>query len=217
MSDELHRDSHHPATVDRNRESYNAIAGSWDDARHTFVLREEAYLDALLEGLPAGASVLDLGCGTGRPIAEHILSRGFRVTGVDQAETVLELARGRFPDAAWIASSIEEFETAEQFSAIVFWDALFHIERQKHQRLLARCAMMLEPGGRIMLTVGGSEQPDGFTDEMFGETFYYDSHAPATVLALLGWAGFEPIIAEFMNRPDGGRDKGRFAVVARRK
>jgi len=197
-----------------NRASYNAIAAAWDDARMGFYGREREYVDALLDGLPVAAEILDLGCGTGRPLAEYILARGHRVTGVDQAEALLAIAQTRYPEANWIQGAIESFVPARPVHAIVCWDALFHIERSQHATLLRRSAGMLLPGGRIMLTVGGSAHP-AFTDTMFGQTFFYDSHPPDETLALLQHAGFVPVIAEFMNQPTAGRDKGRYAIVAR--
>ena len=53
-----------------------------------------------------------------------------------------------------------------------------------------------------------------FTDSMFDRTFFYDSHAPETARSLLGEAGFSIVSHEFLNVPDGGRDKGRVAIVA---
>lgn len=201
---------------DLNRQSYNAISAAWDAARTTFHGREREYLDVLLAGLPAGAAVLDLGCGTGRPLAEYILASGHHITGVDQAEALLALARQRFPQAEWVASSIESFSPSRCFDAIVCWDALFHLERDRHAPLFARFAQMLHPHGRLMLTFGGSEHA-AFTDTMFGETFFYDSHPPQIALALLEHHGFRPIISEFLNVPTSGRDKGRYAVVAQLK
>jgi hypothetical protein len=32
---------------------------------------------------------------------------------------------------------------------------------------------------------------------------------------MLAELGFQPLIAEFMNEPTSGRDKGRYAIVAR--
>lgn len=197
-----------------NRDSYNAIASSWDAARVALHGREPAYLDALLAGLSERASVLDLGCGTGRPMAEYILARGHHVTGVDQAEALLEMARTRFPGATWIHGSIEAFVATTPFDAIVCWDALFHVERAEHEALFARFATMLRPGGRLMLTFGGSDHP-AFTDTMFGRRFFYDSHPPERTLAMLASQGFVPLVSEFMNPPSPGRDKGRYAVVAR--
>ncbi|HSD40602.1 MAG TPA: class I SAM-dependent methyltransferase [Burkholderiales bacterium] len=197
-----------------NQESYNAIAPSWDAARVSFNGREREYLDALLDGLPVGSDVLDLGCGTGRPMAEYILAKGHRVTGVDQAAALLELARVRFPSATWINGTIEAFVSAVRFNAIVCWDALFHITRSEHESLFARLAKMLLPGGRVMVTFGGSENA-AFTDTMYGQTFLYDSHPPERVLGMLANLGFVPVVSEFMNLPTPGRDKGRYAVVAR--
>jgi len=202
-----------------NRESYNAIAAQWDAARTCFYGRERAYVDALLEGLSLPSDVLDLGCGTGRPIAEYILSRGHRVTGVDQADALLNLARARFPDATWINRSIETFVPARKYHAIVCWDALFHMERSLHESVFERIAAMLLPAGKLMLTCGGSDQSatdgmHGFTDSMFGKTFFYDSYPPAIVLSILGRLGFTSIISEYMNLPTTARDKGRYAIVA---
>ncbi len=203
--------------VDRarlNRASYNAIAPSWAAARSGFCGREREYVDALLEGLSPPGHVLDLGCGTGRPIADYILAKGHRVTGVDHAEALLAMARARHPQARWVHCAIESFVASEQFDAIVCWDALFHIERSWHEPLLRRFADRLVPGGRLMLTFGGSDHP-AFTDTMFGQTFFYDSHPPQRMLGLLAEAGFDPVIRELTNPPTSGRDKGRYAVVAR--
>jgi SAM-dependent methyltransferase len=202
-----------PSHCAMNRDAYNRIASKWDGARIAFCGRERDYVDALLDGLPEPSEILDLGCGTGRPIAEYVLSRGHRVTGVDQASELLALARARFPQATWIESRLEDFTITQRYAAIVCWDALFHLEREVHAELLARMARSLIPGGRIMITVGGSDHP-AFTDMMFGETFSYDSHPPERVLALLDELGFAPLIAEFMNQPTPGRDKGRYATVA---
>jgi trans-aconitate methyltransferase len=198
-----------------NQASYNAIADRWDAARRSFFGREREYVDALLDGLPRASAVLDLGCGTGRPIAEYILSKGHRIVGVDQAEKPLAIAQQRYPSATWIRSSIQAYVPATRFNAVVCWDAMFHIERSEHEGLFARFAEMLLPGGRLMVTIGGSEHP-AFTDTMFGETFFYDSHPPGKTLEILTGIGLEPVISEFLNEPVAGKDKGRYAIVARR-
>ncbi len=189
---------------------------SWDAARTTFSGRERAYLDTFLEEFSVPSQILDLGCGTGRPIAEAIIGHGHQLTGVDQAARLLDLARSRMPGASWIESTIEDFDSGQAFDGVVCWDALFHIERSRHDAVFANIARMLRTGGRLMLTVGGSDHHPAFTDTMFGETFFYDSHSPEKVLAMLRDRGFEMLIAEFMNEPTGGRDKGRYAIVARK-
>lgn len=199
-----------------NRSSYNRIATQWDAARHAFHGREASYLDTLLQGLPPGATVLDVGCGTGRPMAEAIIERGLRVIGIDQADQMLSLARTRFPDQQWVQAAIETHPFAERHDAALIWDALFHIDRTHHAAILGRVVAGLPMGGRLMLTVGGSAHP-AFTDEMFGQPFFYDSHTPEQTRAILEGLGCRVVWAEFMNLPDGGRDKGRYALMVTRE
>jgi cyclopropane fatty-acyl-phospholipid synthase-like methyltransferase len=196
-----------------NRESYDRIATEWDASRRKLHGRERDYLDALLAGLAAGSTVLDLGCGTGRPMAEYVIAHGHRVVGVDQSGKMLEIARTSFPDETWILSRIEDYDFAEEFNAVIAWDSLFHIERGLHATILRRVTENIPARGRIMLTVGGSENPP-FTDEMFGQQFFYDSNTPEQTVEILSDLGWRMIIAEFMDLPTTGRDKGRYAIVA---
>lgn len=53
------------------------------------------YLSKLHALLPASSSILDAGCGTGRPAAAYLVSQGHRVTGIDVSSTMLDLARAQ--------------------------------------------------------------------------------------------------------------------------
>lgn len=68
---------------------YDHIAGQWHSSpkEQGYADRVLAYVDEVLEGLPSRAKVLDLGCGTGRLIAEHIVRLSYRVVGVDGCGT----------------------------------------------------------------------------------------------------------------------------------
>jgi hypothetical protein len=67
-----------------------------------------------------------------------------------------------------------------------------------------------------MLTVGGSAHPP-FTDSMFGERFFYDSNTPAEAERMLETLGCRIVLGEFMNLPDGEKNKGRYAFVAEKR
>lgn len=196
-----------------NREAYDAIALRWDEHRVTLSPAEARILALLTSALKPGDVILDLGCGTGRPVAMHFASAGFRVCGIDQSPAMLALAQARLPEHRWVCAAIEEVSLDSAVSAAVAWDSLFHIPRERHASILARVRSALPVGGRIALTAGGSEHP-AFTDSMFDQTFFYDSYPPAGMLMLLENAGFRIEHHEFLNHPDGGRDKGRIAVVA---
>ena len=202
-----------------NRRSYDRIVDAWDRARWRPSERELAWLDALLEGLPAGAPVLDLGCGTGRPLGARLLQRGYAVTGVDQAAQLLARARQQLPEGNWIEAEFGSWLAAEReqarYAAVLCWDALFHVERTRHGAITADARRLLREGGRLLLTSGGSPGP-AFNDTMFGERFFYDAHDPAATVALLRSTGFRIRRQGWLDAPTTGRDKGRFAVLAER-
>ncbi len=191
--------------------AYDGIAEKFFADRST-ALRERKYLDLVLAGVRPGAKVLDFGCGTGRPIAEHLVARGFEVTGVDGSAAMLEIARRVVPSARLIHERLETAELGETFAAAVAWDSLFHVDRRPHAEIYARLARWIMPGGRLLLTSGGSADA-GFTDTMHGERFFYSSWSPDEVAALLAAAGFAVELSE-LDQPAG---RGHLAIVAQRK
>jgi len=196
-----------------NRDSYNRIAQQWSTARSAFFGREREYLDTVLSAAPIGAVILDLGCGTGCPMAEYIVSQGRRVLGVDASEAMLAIARQRLPGEQWVLSPIEAYEPPVEYHGALFWDSLFHLPRTEHEPIVRKVVRGLPTGGRLMLTVGGSAHP-AFTDFMYGEEFYYDSNAPEQTETFIRQSGCRLVIAEYMNMPDGDKNKGRYAIVA---
>jgi len=197
---------------------YDAIAEHFNELRTTLQPKEEEYLALLLDPLPDGSTILDLGCGTGRPIAAHIVSRGHHVMGVDGSAALLALARAQLPEQPWIHALIEEVEFAETFAAVVCWDSLFHLPRAMHAPIIGKIHRWLVPGGRLMISSGGNVAgEEGFTDTMFGHTFYYDSLTPQGLTAVLEETGFEILRSEMCNLPDGDHDKGKWATVAEKR
>lgn len=196
-----------------NLESYDAIAQLWDQQRVRLSPAEARILPLVTVGLAPGALLLDLGCGTGQPIATHLATAGFRIAGVDQSPAMLAIARRRLPEHQWLLGSIEDWPRVERVAAAIAWDSLFHIPRERHAAILRRVRDTLPEGGRFALTVGGSDHP-AFTDTMFGRKFFYDSHTPDQTVHLLEASGFRIVHEDCLNRPDGARDKGRVAIVA---
>jgi SAM-dependent methyltransferase len=192
--------------------SYDYIAEQWHKnfRGQAYVERTLGYVDKILEGLPPQAKVLDLGCGTGNPIAKHIVERDFRVVGVDQSKRLLEIASTVVPGAELIHADMLEIQFAEKFAAAVAWDSVFHVERKYHSAIYRKLSDSLEPGGRLLLSVGGSEAED--FSEMFGHTFFYSGYAPKVARQLLEAEGFEIEVWEV----DDPSSRGHIAVIARR-
>ena len=196
-----------------NLDSYNKIAHAWGSARSNFFGREREYIDAILSAVPNGSTILDVGCGTGRPMAEYIISQGHHIVGIDQSEEMLAIARESFPNETWVLSPMETYEPQVGYQGALIWDSLFHVRRTDHEPIISKVVSCLPSGGRIMLTVGGSAHP-AFTDFMYGQEFYYDSNTPEETENILISLGCRLKITEYMNVPNGGSDKGRYAIVA---
>src|SRR5688500_18119524 len=102
-----------------------ASVTSWEyaDARpgphHSYVV--PAILRQL-GNVPAGAEVLDLGCGSGYLCGE-LLAKGFRLTGVDASDSGISVARELFPQGTFIVASATDAALPERlgskFDAVV--------------------------------------------------------------------------------------------------
>lgn len=188
---------------------YDLIAEDWHASRREFTAQK--YVDLVVGRLEPGAGVLDVGCGTGEPVARYLVEKGFRVVGVDESEAMLEIARRVVPSAEFVRADMRELELDGQFAAVVVWDSLFHVERGRHRAVLQKLSSLLAPGGLLLLSAGGTGHA-GFTSEMHGQTFFYSAHDPEETLRLLASAGFEVELCE----EDDPSSKGHIAVVARR-
>jgi len=110
---------------------------------------------ARLQGVARDATVLDVGCGTGR-VTEELLAlvpRG-RVLAVDASAAMVELAQAHLGDRAevWCQDALE-LDLAEPVDAIVSTAALHWVS--DHDRLWPRLAAALRPGGRLEAQCGG--------------------------------------------------------------
>lgn len=197
-----------------NRAPYDKIADEFAKLRVNLFPKEKKYLDLLLETASAGGSVLDLGCGTGKPIAKYIESLGYKIVGVDASVKLLEMARLEMPTQQWIHSSIEDFNSDKQFAAVVCWDSMFHLPREMHKGIFKNIHSLLNASGRLMVSSGGDVGKEGFTDKMFGEEFYYDSLTAEELFATLEECGFKVVATELFDLPDGDRDKGKRGTIA---
>jgi cyclopropane fatty-acyl-phospholipid synthase-like methyltransferase len=198
---------------------YDLIAEEWHANKRApgYVEHVLRYVDRVLEGLPEGAKVLDLGCGTGEPFAKHLVERGFRVTGVDESEQMLKFAGQTVPEAELIHADMVTVELTDTLDAAVAWDSMFHVERKHHAGIYRKLANALRAGARLLLSVGGSapaedDSVEGFTSEMFGQTFYYSGFAPEVTRRLIEASGLEIELWEV----DDPSSRGHIAVIARK-
>ncbi len=116
---------------------------------------------ARLEGIAQDATVLDVGCGTGR-VTETLLElvpRG-RVLAMDASADMVALARRRLGDRAevWCQDALD-LDADEPVDAILSTATLHWVA--DHDRLWVRLAQALRPGGKLEVQCGGEGNING--------------------------------------------------------
>jgi len=154
-------------------------------------LVERVWFERFRQVMPEGADVLDLGCGSGEPVARYLIEAAHRVTGVDSSPTLIDLCRSRFPDQTWIADDMREILLSRRFGGIVAWNSFFHLTPDDQRAMFAVFRDHAKPGAALMFTSGpaageaiGSYQ---------GEALYHASLATAEYEALLAAHGFSTV------------------------
>jgi SAM-dependent methyltransferase len=97
--------------------------------------------------LPPGASVLELGCGTGR-IADALVALGHPTTGVDQSAAML----AHVHRAAPVLADIGGLDLGRRFDAVVLASHLVNTADPAQRRaFLATCARHVDPSGVVLV------------------------------------------------------------------
>lgn len=172
------------------REIYEKCA-DWFDAHRSKRLMERKYLDLIIQALPVKGTVLDLGCGSGEPIAKYFIEQGFVLTGIDSSQRMIQLCQHRFPHATFHCADMRTLALRQQFDAILAWDSFFHLTHQEQRHMFFVFQNHIKPKGLLLFTSGTSH------GEVFGEmeshALYHASLAPEEYQKLLQQHHFKVI------------------------
>lgn len=103
--------------------------------------------DVIERAVPAGARILELGCGVGR-VTHPLLRRGFPVTAVDESSAMLERVVG----ARTVCCPIESLDLRERFDVVMLASFLVHAaEERVRQGLLQSCRRHVADDGCVLI------------------------------------------------------------------
>jgi len=166
----------------------HAQAFDGDRGRSLF---ERGWLDRFRALIAKGAPVLDIGCGSGEPIARYFIEHGHGVTGVDSAPSLIGLCQARFPEQNWIVADMRRLALGNQFAGIIAWDSFFHLTAEDQRAMFDVFRAHAAPGAALMFTSGPAhgEAIGSFR----GEALYHASLDADEYTALLDAHGFEVV------------------------
>ena len=175
----------------------------------------ERYTQVLLEGLPAGARVLDLGCGAGLPTTRALCER-FRVVGVDLSARQVALARTNVPAAKFMQGDITRLGLRpKSVDGVCAFFSIIHVPREELPELLRDIAAWLRPGGLFVATLGAHAHEADYADDFLGAPMYWSSYDAAINSRLVEEAGLRILTARQETVVEFGDPATFLWVVAR--
>jgi SAM-dependent methyltransferase len=167
---------------------YERHARHWDAARQRAPMAERTWLDRFCSDMPAAASILDLGCGGGAPVAKYLIEQGFKVMGLDTSETMISLCRDRFPTNEWLVADMRRISLGWTFRGLVAWDSLFHLGHDDQRRMFPVFRQHSAPGAFLLFS-SGPEHGEAIGNYQ-GDPLYHASLAESEYRLLLSENGF---------------------------
>ncbi|MGO9061821.1 MAG: class I SAM-dependent methyltransferase [Candidatus Binataceae bacterium] len=118
-------------------------------------------LDAQLKALPKGARVLDAGCGTGYDVA-RLTSLGFKVSGLEPAESMRVIAQRNNPLAHIIAGDVENLPFLPgSFELVIAIEVIRYL--RDPEIALSQIERVMKPGGRAVITAAPIFSLNGYS------------------------------------------------------
>jgi ubiquinone/menaquinone biosynthesis C-methylase UbiE len=172
-------------------EGYDKIAQQYHDQRDEFDLRQE--LEEFADLLPRSARVLDVGCGSGVPVARFLTEHGFDVIGIDLSTKMVALARKNVPQARFVKKDMTELDFEQNsFDGLAAFYSVIHVPREKHVELFGTFHKILKPNGVMLLSIGHSEWEG--TEKYHGEEMFWSHYGPERSQRMIKQAGFEILL-----------------------
>ncbi|GAB2802928.1 class I SAM-dependent DNA methyltransferase [Streptomyces daliensis] len=172
-------------------EAFDTIGDRYDEA----FPHKEGQLAAgawLAAELPAGARVLDLGCGTGLPTARQLTDAGHRVTGVDLSAAMLKLCRDNVPEAEFHRMDFADLEKRNlgPFDGAAAFFSLLMLPREEIPYALRMLHGQLREGGPLAIAMVEADVND-FSIPFLGNTIRVSGYLRDDLRRVVREAGFE--------------------------
>jgi SAM-dependent methyltransferase len=169
-----------------------ALMGREEDRHWWFAGRRRVLLALVNAELPAGARLLDVGCGAGGFL--NAAQERYLVSGLDPSQQAVSFCRARGLNGVRQGGIEALAGLSERYDAVTFFDVIEHLDDDVGALRLARS--VLAPGGRVLVSVPAYQWLWSHHDAINGHRRRYT----ATLLhRRLGDAGFRNVRTGYFN------------------
>ncbi|MAT96008.1 MAG: methyltransferase type 11 [Anaerolineaceae bacterium] len=186
-------------------QGYDQVAKAYAELENEAPWPRMRWVKKLLQKLPSGSAVLDLGCGSGDP-ADVEIAKAHAVTGVDISQAQIALARQKVPSGRFLQADVGSVTFPDaSFDAVITFYTLEHLPRTEHGAILQRIYHWLRHGGYFLLSTEAGEVEE-IVSEWLGVPMYFSCFDPETLKQMVQAAGFE-ILETAVETQSEGDDK----------
>ncbi|MDY4788195.1 MAG: class I SAM-dependent methyltransferase [Bacilli bacterium] len=192
--------------MDNNvKEAYNKICDHWSTFRNNTPINQ-CIID-FAKMLKPNSHILDVGCGSGYPIASYLSKLGFKVTGIDISNEMIKKAQQlNLPNASFIVEDLLNYKSEERYDAIIAFDSIWHIDYDNQEKIYQIVSSLLVPNGLFIFTHGKNDGE--IIGTMWGESFYHSALDAKKVVNLLEQNHFKIVayVEDYEEKTTGDRE-----------
>lgn len=119
------------------------------------------FLESAIKKLPSQARVLDVGCGTGKPVADMLASAGHEVQGIDVSQEMVKIASSQV-SGNFQKADMRTFTPDAPLDAVFVIFSLFQLTPGETYSMCYRFSEWLKPGSIVVVgTMPSSSVPPG--------------------------------------------------------
>ena len=117
---------------------------------HTVDVDFSEIQNSFLDYIPAGGSILDFGCGSGRD-TKYFLGKGYHVDAIDGSEELCKIAT-EYTGIPVKQMLFDELNAVEQYDGIWACASILHVEKKRLPQLIKKMAAAVKKGGTVYVS-----------------------------------------------------------------
>ena len=175
-------------TPQQTAKNYDNLASHWNSDKFLRTNGIAQHQRAIRFASKKG-SAIDIGCGSSGRLIELLIAEGFEAEGLDISPEMLRLALQRHPEVRFHHADICTWDFPKQYDFISAWDSIWHAPLANQAAILAKLCEGLSPGGILIFTSGGVDQPGDVTNPFLGQPLYHAALGIPRLLEIISQQG----------------------------